>query len=163
MASLSAWWQSRAERERWILRVGALLALLVLGYGLLWLPLSRARDGLRQQVVQGERDLLWMRQVPASSLVAADTRTATPGGESLLSRLDRGARAAGLGGALLAVEPVTDGEVRMRFQQVDFDAAMRWLQQQSAAGIRVRELSAQRAPTDGRSDLRVALGEGSVN
>jgi len=163
MARLHDWWQARAERERWILRVGALLALLILGYGLLWLPLSRARDGLRQQVQQGERDLAWMRQVPASALTASASTFVAPSSESLLSRLDRGARAAGLGGALLAVEPVGDGEVRMRFQQVDFDAAMRWLEAQSAAGIRVRELSVQRAESEGRSDLRVALGEGTSN
>ncbi|HPF72667.1 MAG: type II secretion system protein M [Rhodanobacteraceae bacterium] len=163
MARWNDWWQARAERERWILRIGALLALLILGYGLLWLPLSRARDGLRQQVQQGERDLNWMRQVPASALTAPSATFVAPSGESLLSRLDRGARAAGLGNALLAVEPVTDGEVRMRFQQVDFDAAMRWLETQSAAGIRVRELSVQRAESEGRSDLRVALGEGASN
>ena len=163
MARWNDWWQARAERERWILRIGGLLTLLILGYGLLWLPLSRARDGLRQQVLQGERDLTWMRQVPASALTQATTSPAMASGESLLARLDRGARAAGLGGSLLAVEPVTDGEVRMRFQQVDFDAAMRWLQQQSAAGIRVRELSVQRAESEGRSDLRVALGEGVSN
>ncbi|MCB1560786.1 MAG: type II secretion system protein M [Xanthomonadales bacterium] len=163
MARWNDWWQARAERERWILRVGALLALLIFGYGLLWLPLSRARDGLRQQVVQGERDLVWMRQVKASALDSPSTGFVPPNDESLLSRLDRGARAAGLAGALLAVEPVTDGEVRMRFQQVDFDAVMRWLQAQSDVGIHVRELSVQRAESEGRSDLRVALGEGASN
>ncbi|MEZ5439413.1 MAG: type II secretion system protein GspM, partial [Lysobacteraceae bacterium] len=83
MARWNDWWQARAERERWILRVGALLALLILGYGLLWLPLSRARDGLRQQVQQGERDLSWMRQVPAAALTTPSATFVAPSGESL--------------------------------------------------------------------------------
>jgi general secretion pathway protein M len=79
-------------------------------------------------------------------------------GRSLLARVDEGARQAGLGPVLLRVEPLSAGRVRAHFQAAPFDQLMDWLQPLgSQHGVRVEELSLQRAAGVGLVDARLTL------
>lgn len=158
--SLAARYQSLAPRERRALLLGATALLLVLAYLLAWEPLLRSRDAWRVRVAAAETDLAWMRAVAPRVQAAAGTApaTAAPDGRSLLARVDASARDAGLGTALLRVEPIAAGQVRVTFEQAGFDALMHWLETLAAAqGVRVTELSAQRADGVGLVDARVSL------
>lgn len=150
-----------SPRERRLVLLAALVALLFLGWLLLWRPLAAARDTLRGQVAQSAAELAWMRQaLPAVAGTQAPAPRANDG-RSLLARVDAGAREAGLGGALLRVEPVSASEVRVSFGGADFDALAAWLESFSAAhGATVTELSVQRVQGVGLVDARLALREG---
>lgn len=158
---MKAWWHGLADRERRLLVAGALVVLVAIGYGLLWEPLAQRRTALREQVAQAEADLAWMRQAaPALAGGAAQTPVLERDNRSLLARVDAGAREAGLGGSLLRVEPVAEGEVRVYFQGAAFDTLIGWLDAFAAAqGVQVRELSVQRATGSGLVDARLALVE----
>lgn len=156
---MNAWWQAQSARDRRILAIGGVLAALLLGYALLWLPLERSRDAWRARASAADASLQWMRvaaerlreAAPAAPALARD-------GRSLLAVVDSGVREAGLGGALLRVEPVSAGQVRVYFQQAGFDALMDWLQSLgSSHGVRVIELSVQRSAGVGLVDARLAL------
>lgn len=155
-------WQGLEPRERRTLLLGALVLALVLGYVAVWAPLAKARAELRTRVAEDAVELEWMRRA-APLLTGAATPLADPlqhDGRSLLARVDAGAREAGLGQALLRVEPVGNGEVRMAFQSADFDALVGWLEQFGAgSGATVTELSVQRVEGVGLVDARVALRE----
>jgi general secretion pathway protein M len=158
--SLAARYQSLAPRERRAVTLGAMALLLILGYLLAWEPLQQSRDAWRVRVTAAEADLAWMRAAAPRVQVAAGTTiaAAAPNGRSLLARVDASARDAGLGTALLRVEPVAAGQVRVTFEQAGFDALMQWLEALAAAqGVRVTELSAQRADGVGLVDARVSL------
>ena len=158
--SLMARFQSLAPRERRALTLGAVVLLLVLGYVLAWEPLLQSRDAWRVRVAAAEADLAWMRAAAPRVQAAAGTApaTAAPDGRSLLARVDASAREAGLGTSLLRVEPIAAGQVRVTFEQAGFDALMHWLETLAAAqGVRVTELSAQRADGVGLVDARVSL------
>lgn len=161
MNPLQRFWQGRAPRERVMLARGAVVLAAIAIYFLAWEPLRDSRNALRERVATANADLAWMRaiapqvaaQAPVQSDGVRDTR-------SLLARVDASAREAGLGGALLRVEPVAQGQVRVQFEDVGFDALMRWVEALSTRhGTRIGELSAQRAAGVGRVDVHLSLEE----
>jgi len=162
---MRAAWYRLEPRERRTLLLGAAFLMLLLGWLLLWRPLAQARAELRTRVADSAAELEWMRG--AAPLLAGAGSTAQAAamqqdGRSLLARVDAGAREAGLGLALLRVEPVGEREVRMAFQGADFDALIAWLEQFAAAsGSSVTELSLQRVEGVGLVDARIALREGA--
>lgn len=162
MNALQRTWQGLQPRDRRILAIGAVLVVLMLGYVLLWRPLHTARDTWRERVALAQADVVWMRAVAQQieGQAAPGPASAAPDTRSLLARADATAREAGLGSALLRVEPVADGQVRVYFEDVGFDALMRWVETLAAThGTRVAELSAQRASGVGRVDARLSLEE----
>jgi general secretion pathway protein M len=160
MSAVRQRWEALAPRERRIIALGAAVVVAVLFYLLLWEPLAQRREAWRVRVVAAESDLAWMRAVAPQVGARAATRPVTlvPDSRSLLARADASAREAGLGAALLRVEPVSARQVRVYFEQAGFDAMMRWLEALAARqGTRVVEMSAQRADGVGLVDARVTL------
>jgi general secretion pathway protein M len=153
-------WEALAPRERRTLVLGGFALAAIVAYLVVWEPLAQSRDAWRTRVVAAETDLAWMRAA-ASRLQAAGPGAAPQAatdGRSLLARVDAGAREAGLASALLRVEPIAAGQVRVTFEQAGFDALMQWLERMSQQqGVRVTELSVQRADGVGLVDARVSL------
>ncbi|MDP1696231.1 MAG: type II secretion system protein GspM [Xanthomonadaceae bacterium] len=158
---MKRWWDGLSERDRGVLQIGTVLVVLMLLWGLAWQPLSRVRDNLRAQAVTQSDALAWMRPA-AQQLAAAGGLARAPAADarSLLARTDASAREAGLGGSLVSVEPQGANRVRATLSAADFDALARWLQQVSAQGVVLEQLSVQRANA-GRVDARVLLAEGA--
>lgn len=156
---MKTWWNGLSARDRGVLQIGALLAVLMLIWALAWQPLARARHSLRAQAVAQGEALAWMRPA-AQQLAAAGGLAQAPSADarSLLARIDAGARAAGLGGSLVSVEPQGSHRVRATFSASDFDTLVRWLQQVSGQGVALEQLSVSRASA-GRVDARVLLAE----
>jgi len=157
---MKMWWDGLSERDRGVLQIGTVLVALMLLWGLAWQPLSRVRDNLRAQAFTQSEALAWMRPA-ARQLAAAGGLARAPAADarSLLARTDASAREAGLGGSLVSVEPQGANRVRATLSAADFDALARWLQQVSAQGVVLEQLSVQRANA-GRVDARVLLAEG---
>ena len=162
MSALRQRWDAMAPRERVMVALAGIVVAATLLYVGAWEPLAQSRDALRLQVQAGETDLAWMRA--AAPLVRERAATAPAplvnDGRSLLARADASAREAGLGNALLRVEPVSDAQVRVQFQGAGFDALMRWVEALSAQnGVRVNEFSARRAEGVGLVDAHLSLEE----
>jgi general secretion pathway protein M len=156
---MKAWWLDLSSRDQRTLAVGALLVALLLGYALLWLPLDRSREAWRARASAADASAIWMREAGAQLRAAGPAQGSVPrDGRSLLAVVDAGVREAGLGGALLRVEPVSAGQVRVYFQQAGFDALMDWLRAlESAHGASLTELSVQRSAGVGLVDARLTL------
>ena len=157
MSGWRARWEALAPRERRVLAGGAAVLLAVLLYVAAWEPLAQSRDAWRLRVTAAETDLAWMRAAAPRVQAGGAAAPARADGRSLLARVDASAREAGLGPALLRVEPVGAGQVRVTFEQAGFDALMHWLETLARDGVRVGEFSAQRADGVGRVDARVSL------
>jgi Type II secretory pathway, component PulM len=156
-------WSGLSPRDRRIAVLGAVVVAAMLAWALAWTPLIASRDSLRDEAVANAQALAWMR--PASAQLAALGGTSATRAEdrrSLLARVDASARESGLGGSLVGVEPQDPHRVRVQFSGADFDVFAAWLEQRAASGIRVEELSVQRASGAGRVDARVALREVSM-
>lgn len=158
---IAKWWQGLAPNERRMLALGAPLAVLLLGWALLWHPLASKRAQLMQDVDNQRRDLAYV-QVGAAEVVrlrAAGTRSrADRQGRSLLALTDATARGAGLERSLKRVEPVGSRSVRVSFDAVGFDALVRWIEELSRNyGVEASDLSADRAEGIGLVNARVTL------
>jgi len=154
-----AWWQAQSARDQRILSIGGLLAVLLLGYAFLWLPLSRDLETWRLRAAAADTSLAQMQQLAQQLQATAPPPALAPSdGRSLLAVVDAGLREAGLGTALLRVEPVSADQVRVYFQQVSFDRMSDWLHALGRShGVRVSELSVQRSPGVGMVDARLTL------
>ena len=154
-------WQALSARDRRALGwLGAALLAGLAWFGV-WQPLANARVRLAQQVQRAQADRDWI-QARAGEIGRLRAQGAllpmSRGGKSLLALADSGAREAGLGGALKRVEPVSQGRVNLWFEGVPFDALTDWLEQlEQHQGVRVDELSAERAAGLGSANARVGL------
>ncbi len=161
MTRLRALWAGLAQRDRRILVLGALVLGLVLIWALVWEPLGAARDAARLRVAASSNDLATVRAVAPRlrDLIARDG--GQPGqrdGRSLLALADASARGAGVGEALLRIEPVSGGQVRVYFEAASFDALVQWLDElETRQGVTSTELNVNRAAGVGRVDARVLL------
>lgn len=158
---IAAWWQSLASNERRMLVVGGLVALLLLGWALLWHPLALRRAELREDVERQRLELAYVRSGVAEVERSRATGVRARGdrqGKSLLALADASAREAGLEASLRRVEPVGERNVRVGFEAANFDQLAQWLELLAARyGVEAIELSAERAEGLGLVDARVTL------
>ncbi len=126
---MTHWWQGLNLRERRIFLSGAVLSLSLLLYALAWHPFQTRLTDLRRTVAAQRADLTWMQQAAqeVKRLSSADPAPTQQGGPSLPTLVDQSARSEGLGSALKRVEPQSDGNLRVRLEQVGFDQMIRWL------------------------------------
>ncbi len=158
---MNAWWRARAPREQRLLTVGGVVAALLLVWAFVVYPEQRAHRAALEAVSNSERDLAWMRQAAPALRAAGPVAALSAGsGRSLLAQVDATARAAGLASAIGNVEPQPNGRVGVSFNDVSFDALMRWLEPFAAQhGARIEAFSAQRTPSNGLVDARLTLIE----
>jgi general secretion pathway protein M len=158
---MKAWLQRQSARDRRVLAGGAGLVAALLLWAFAWYPLAASRDALAAAAAQAEADLAWMRGV-APELSQRRASGAMTGldraGRSLLALADGTARDAGLGGALVRIEPAGAGRVNLWFERVPFDALASWLESLSRQyGVSVDELQVERAVDTGTVDARVGV------
>jgi general secretion pathway protein M len=113
-----------SERDRRVLTIGAVLAVLIFVFGVV-LPLDRSVAQAHARLAQKRADLAWMQGV-APEIAAAPAPPAA-GGESLLVIVDRSARESGLGSALAGSEPGAPGTLSIRLSKAPFDTVVAWL------------------------------------
>lgn len=158
---MAVWWHSLATNERRMLGGGALVAVLLLGWALLWHPLALRRAELRGDVERQRLELAEVRSGTAEVGRLRATGVRALGdrqGKSLLALADASAREAGLQSALRRVEPVGERNVRVGFESANFDQLAQWLELLAGRyGIEAVEFSAERAEGIGLVDARVTL------
>jgi general secretion pathway protein M len=158
---MRGWWEGLQARERRMLASGAVVVAALLGWALLWYPLSHARSDLAVRVAHQRDDLAWMRQAlgEVASLRAQGARSrADRQGKSLLALADVSARGAGLTGALKRVEPAGSDSVRVNLEIADFDALVSWLDALARDyGVQATDFSVDKVEGLGLVNARVTL------
>jgi general secretion pathway protein M len=136
MASLQQYVARLSERERRMLRIGAVAIVLLSVIGIV-VPLQRSVSAVEQRVERKRDDLSWLRSV-APQLSGLQAHDAPVLHESLVVLIDRTAREAGLQKTLVGSQPSGDGGLSVRLDQTPFDALVAWLSQlHERYGIRV--------------------------
>jgi len=140
------YWRRLQSRERVLIGMAAVVVAIVIVWTLIWEPLHDARRSMVEQIA-GQRALLdWLDRIEpeVEQLRANPDPRPSLEGESTLAVIDRGARAAGLAGALKRIEPGGGDEIRVVFEQAAFPDLMRWL----AETVAVRPLAVVRLSAD---------------
>jgi len=150
-----------ADKEnRWLV-VGSAAALILILYGLVWVPFDSKVRQLKRSVSQQQQMADWMLQQSREvrrlrKRVRSDT--AVSGKQSLLAHTDQTAKHAGLGSAIKRVEPEGQDKVRIRMDQAVFDDLIAWLEKlQRRNRIHIARITIDRLEIPGRVDARLTL------
>ena len=160
---MKAWWDSLSLRERSLIGGGMALTLALLIYALAWQPFRAGYRRLHQSVTEQRADLAWMRQaaqeVRRLSGGAGSAAKTAGEGQSLLTRVDQTARAAGFGPALKRIAPQGENQLSVQLEAVEFDKLIPWLGTlERNHQILIVNLSVDRTVTAGRVNARLVLG-----
>jgi general secretion pathway protein M len=154
--NLLLWYQGLAQRERRLVLGGAVVAVLVLLFGVL-LPLDQSVSRAQVRLAHKQSDLAWMRSV-APQLVGAPTMTPVSSSRSLIAVVDSSAREAGLGSALTNSEPSGPTGLRIRLDKAQFDIVVGWLARLAEQhGIRVDSATVDSAGSPGLVNAGIVL------
>jgi len=146
-----------APREKRILGVGAVLAVLLFIFAVL-LPLDRGVAHAQQCLAKKKVDLAWMQG--AAPEVATLPAPPVGSGESLLVIFDRSARESGLGKSF-STEPGSAGSLSVRMEKASFDLLIGWLgmlAQQN--GVVVDSATIEKAGAPGLVNAAIVLHAG---
>ncbi len=155
---MKAWWDRLEHRERALISGSAMIAMIVLGYVLVWEPFQTSHRRLQQSVAEQRADLAWMRQAAQEIQRLSGAARPKSDGRSLLTLIDQTARTAGIGVALKQMTPQGDDRLSARLDAVEFNKLLPWL------GVLEREypitlinLSVDRTETPGLVNARVIV------
>jgi type II secretory pathway component PulM len=163
LALRSAWlrqrWNAMSRREKRLVAAAVSIVFVALLYVLVWRPLRDATERLTQDLPQLQLQAMRMRaQADAlaarrSSAVPAADRAAA--GDAELRALAARTQVAT---ALTQIEPSGDARKRLRFDSVNGDALVRFLElAQRERGWRVTELQVARLSSGERVRAEIAL------
>jgi general secretion pathway protein M len=146
-------------RERTAALCLAALAIVLVVYLVIFMPLHKAVDARAARVTHKQQDFAWLQSVAGQvQAMGASQGAAGSSNESLVVLVDRTAREAGLGAALTGQTPNGDAGVRVRLESAGFDSIVQWLgnlHQQHA--ILIESASIDRTPKDGVVNASVVL------
>ena len=134
---MRAWYANLAERERRVVTLGAIAATVLLLLAIV-LPLNRNITQARQRITTKQSDLVFIQGAVGQIAGAGPGIGSAATGESLVVLIDSSARESGLGKSLSSSQPTGDKGLRVRLDNVAFDALVAWLARLSQShGVRV--------------------------
>lgn len=145
-------------RERWLYIGGGVAVLLIL-YLSLWLPVQRELSRLRALVPQEKVQLAQMRiQAMEINQLRASGRVPLGGG-NLLANLEQSATASGIRARITRMEPEGNNGARLALDGVHFNALISWLANlQTQGGVRIEKATFEGQPASaGTVNARVVL------
>lgn len=155
------WFSGLEPRER-LMVVGCAVVLLVTVLFLgVWEPLTKTH-AMRVDALERAQETR-LRIDHAAQLARASQGRAAPGsGVSLLAAVDQSSKEGTIGKAPTRIQPQGEREVRVWFDDVPFEASLRWLERlQSHYAIEVQTLDIEPESTPGRVKLRASLARPS--
>jgi general secretion pathway protein M len=153
------WFDNLAPRERLVVSIGAVVAGLILFWGMVLYPLGSSAEASAERVARKQADLEWM--LGAAAEIKASGGIVSAAGnpdQSLVVVIDRSAREAGIGAALTRNQPVGEDSIRVRLESASFDAVTRWLGQlQGSYGLDMESATFERGKAEGTVTASVIL------
>lgn len=151
-------WRTLEPRERLVITAGSIIALVMLFYTFLWMPVQRDLTRLRVAVPKTQTQLTRMQvQTRQVTRLRSAATTNTPSG-NLLSTLERSALDRGLRRNITRMEPEGSAGVRLALDGVDFNTLLRWLADlQQRSGVRVDSATINAQSDPGVVNARLLL------
>jgi|GEM_PF-141886 len=162
LADLKARFMELQPRERIIISVGAVLVLITAIYTLGFAPLNKAVNERQQRIAQKQQDLAWMQSVVGKlSAMSGAMPAAANSNESMVVLIANSASGGGIAGSLTGQTPDGENGVRVRFENVQFDALVLWLGAlQKDYGIHVKAAEINRSAQSGQVNVSLQLSRG---
>jgi type II secretory pathway component PulM len=144
-----------SSREKTILML-AVLALLGLSlHALIIEPYNQKRLELSEAIEQGVIDLKWMRsavhQLPQGNILTQ----AIEFEGSLANLIDKQVKTQNLNSFLTQMTPISDDEIRVRYEGINFNRLLAFIAQVNSQGLKVKDLRIN--ATDKPADVDCSL------
>jgi len=151
------WFANLEQRERLMVIGGAIVAIMIVYWGLIWTPLTRQNDSLSETLDTKVQML--------TTLQRARALAGSPGGgadaslrQSLVLLVDQTHRSYGLEGSLARNQPDGADGIRVTLQDAAFDGLVAWLGALRAGyGINVESATIEGARLTGVVNATVVL------
>ncbi len=158
-------WLELSSRERYIVAIGGVVAVLIFSYQLVFAPVLNASNVMQANIGSLRTNLVWLRE-QANSLPSAESGQSQSGtgqnnfeasDQSLVSILERTARSFQLDGSIQQLTPGDNPEnVSVVMEDASFNAWVRWvsvLEQQY--GVKVLNATVERQQAPDMAEVRM--------
>ena len=157
---MRAWYANLAERERRVVTIGAAVGVVLVLLAII-LPLNRNIAQARQRITTKQGDLAFIQDATVQLAGAGPGAEAAATGDSLVVLIDTSARESGIGKSLSSSQATADKGLRIRFDNVPFDALVAWLARLSQShGVRVETAEIEAAGEPGLVNAGLLLKAG---
>ncbi len=125
---MKEWFESLAAREKQFVSIGAVVVIVVLIYGLGWVPFDKKHIDLKAQVGNWERALAELSPLRAAANGGpGQSGRVTSGAQSPIIIVDETLRSRGLDRYRKRSQPTTRDGIRIEFENIAFDELILWL------------------------------------
>ena len=124
-SSAGRWYFAKSSSDQLVLAVIAVCVVLLLGWALIWKPVSDWENGARKRFEVNQDSLDYLKSQESTARRAATSARQGGGERQLLPVVSNAARVAGV--QLSRFTPEADGSVSVVLQNQPFDEVMRWL------------------------------------
>ena len=120
---IKEWWHALAEREKWMISVGASFLGLFLIYIGIWSPILNHLDGMRNEITSRQKLLTWMQktEIEIKQREKQPQKNRVTSLVALLSLLQKQIEQAGLTENLTQLNQAATDGIEVRFQKIEFD------------------------------------------
>jgi len=151
------WLARYSMREKAIVAL-ALLVVIVIGSDALVIePYLERVATLNQQIEQQRDDLTWMRASVARMPATGVNSGIEALSGTLANFINQEVRSQGLSGQLSQMSPVGNDEIRMRYNEVDFNRLVGFIARVSSTGLDVKDLRITPTDVPGIVDSNIVL------
>ncbi|MEM9384967.1 MAG: type II secretion system protein GspM [Pseudomonadota bacterium] len=152
---MKEWFEGLEARERWVLVIGSIIAVISILFGGIISPLFGAVDKHQASVREQTRLLQWIQ---ANQGRAVSRPGDGPVNGSAVTELSRQVRSAGLQAYLEQSRPNGNNGVRAEFREAPFDELIKLLGNlESSASLRVVDAAVQPGDVPGTGNFRITL------
>ena len=155
------WFDNLEARERLFVSIGGTLAIIVIVWGLIWVPLDRGHQAAADSVALWEQAVADIRRLRAVAAASGDSPSGPVAGsdQTPIVIVDQTLSTRGLNNTLKRRQPTPNG-IRVEFEDVAFDDLVLWLGDLSsryALDVQAGNLSVSSRAERGRINASLTL------